>query len=263
MSFALLSAISLMCADGASAARPLAALPVISAAAAVQEQETAAEGIKVEEITLQPAMPADSDAAVAPSTEVQNDGAHDGPLAMENESDEAISEKLIAWLESVDTLKGDFTQIAPSGAISEGKFYLRRPGFLRFEYEPPTPLLIVANGGLVYVRDNDLETTDSYPTGKTPLKFLLAKKIDRDDAKVIRVDRGVDTVAVTFASTDEETEGELTIIADAPDFALRRWIVRDLQGGTTVVTLSDVVSGERIAMSLFATPDAGGRFLNR
>ena len=134
---------------------------------------------------------------------------------------------------------------------------------MRFEYEPPTPLLLVANGGMVYVRDEALETTDSYPVGKTPLKFLLSKKINRDDAKVIQVDRGIDTVAVTFASSDEETEGELTLIATAPDFALRRWIVRDLQGGATIVTLENVKSGERLANSLFAAPDAGGRFLNK
>jgi outer membrane lipoprotein-sorting protein len=255
MSFALLSAISLMCVDGASAARPLMSPPAMTVAAVVQESGACA--IKVEEIAPQPAMPA------AIENEAQNDDAFDGPLAMENESGEAIADKLIAWLEGVDTLKGDFTQIAPSGAISGGKFYLRRPGFLRFEYAPPTPLLIVANGGMVYVRDEDLETTDSYPAGKTPLKFLLAKKIDRDDTKVVRVDRGIDTVAVTFASTNEETEGELTIIVNAPDFALRRWIVHDLQGGTTVVTLNDVVSGERLANNLFAAPDAGGRFLDR
>lgn len=252
MSIAFLSAISLMCVDGASAARPLAIAPAMTVAAAAQE--TAPDTIAAEEIAPQPTKAASSESA---ATEAE------GPLVFAGESDEVVVEKLIAWLEAVDTLKGDFTQIAPSGAVSDGKFYLRRPGFLRFEYEPPTPLLIVANGGMVYVRDEDLETTDSYPAGKTPLKFLLARKIDRDDAKVIQVDRGVDTVAVTFASTDEETEGELTIIAEAPSFQLRRWIVRDLQGGITVVTLNNVVAGERLANSLFAAPQAGGRFLDR
>ena len=255
MSFAILSAISLMCVDGASAARPLAVAPAMTVVAAAQE--TAPDTIPTEEIVVQPAK------AVSAAAEESVVAETDGPLVFAGESDEAVVDKLIAWLEAVDTLKGDFTQIAPSGAVSDGKFYLRRPGFLRFEYEPPTPLLIVANGGMVYVRDEDLETTDSYPAGKTPLKFLLARKIDRDDAKVIQVDRGVDTIAVTFASTDEETEGELTIIAEAPNFQLRRWIVRDLQGGITVVTLENVVAGERLANSLFAAPEAGGRFLDR
>ena len=183
------------------------------------------------------------------------------PLVFEDESDEAVAERLISYLEGLDTLQGDFTQIAPSGAISTGRFFLRRPGFLRFEYEPPTPLLIVANGGLVYVRDEALETTDSYPVGKTPLKFLLRRRIDRDDANIVSVDRGIDTIAVTLSSTEEETEGELTIIARAPEMSLTRWIVRDLQNGITVVTLDNVEEGVRLANRLFQVPESGGQFL--
>lgn len=183
------------------------------------------------------------------------------PLVFEGESDEVVAERLISYMEDLETLQGDFTQIAPSGAVSTGRFYLRRPGFLRFEYDPPTPLLIVANGGLVYVRDEALETTDSYPVGKTPLKFLLRKRIDRDEANIVAVDRGVDTIAVTLASDEEETEGELTIIARAPDMVLTRWIVRDLQNGITVVTLDNVEEGVRLANRLFQAPEAGGQFL--
>ncbi len=253
MSLALLSLISLTCADVALAARPLPAVTTTVTAAAVV-QETPATSAPEE---------------TAPTSEVVTDVAAneeiplEDPLVFENETDDAVADRLIAYIENLDTLKGDFTQIAPSGKISSGKFYLRRPGFLRFEYEPPTPLLIVANSGLVYVRDEVLETTDSYPVGKTPLKFLLSKTIDRNDARVVNVDRGIDSVAVTFASSDAETEGELTLIASAPDFSLRRWIVRDLQGGVTVVTLDNVMTGERLANSLFRAPEAGGRFIDR
>ncbi len=250
MSLAILSAISLICVDAAGAARPL---PVAAVATAAAAQESNA-------VEKQPAID-DGETASAPTVAAEDE--FSDPLVFDGESDEAVAAKLIAYIESIDTLTGDFTQIAPSGAISDGKFYLRRPGFLRFEYEPPTPLLIVANSGMVYVRDEALETTDSYPVGRTPLKFLLAKKIDRKDAKLVHVDRGVDNVAVTFSSSDEETEGELTLIASAPDFTLRRWIVRDLQGGMTIVTLDNVQAGERLANSLFAAPEAGGRFINR
>ena len=245
MNIAVLSALSLICLDAASAARPL---PIAATAVAAGHEAAAATG-----------------AAPEPLPEAQDLAVEDvagETLVFAEESDEAVAEKLIDYIEGLDTLQGDFAQIAPSGAISEGKFYLRRPGFLRFEYEPPQPLLIVANGGMVYVRDDALETTDSYPVGKTPLKFLLGKKIDRDDAHVVNVDRGVDNVAVTFSSDDEETEGDITLIASAPDFELRRWIIRDQQGGMTVVTLDNVESGVKLAASLFRAPDAGGRFLD-
>lgn len=250
MSLAILSAISLICIDAASAARPMPVATAAATAAVAQESAAIAEEAGI-------------DSADPVAEETALDEEFNDPLVFEGESDEAVADKLIAYIESIDTFTGDFTQIAPSGAISDGKFYLRRPGFLRFEYQPPTPLLIVANGGMVYVRDDALETTDSYPVGRTPLKFLLAKKIDRNDAKLVHVDRGVDNVAVTFTSSDEETEGELTLIASAPDFTLRRWIVRDLQGGMTIVTLDNVKSGERLANSLFAAPEAGGRFIDR
>ena len=247
MNLAMLSAISLICVDAATAARPLPAPKPAIVLAQAEEAIPAEEApVEVEEV---------ADDAVSEEEAIPE------PLVFEGESDEAVAEKLIAYLEGIDTLQGDFTQIAPSGSISSGRFYLRRPGFLRFEYDPPTPLLIVANGGMVYVRDEALETTDSYPTGRTPLKFLLRKTIDRDDAEIVAVDRGVDSVAVTFASREEETEGELTIIAKAPEMTLTRWVVRDVQNGITVVTLDNVESGMRLANRLFRAPEAGGQFL--
>lgn len=176
-------------------------------------------------------------------------------------SDDELVSKLETYLADLKTLNGNFLQVAPSGAVSEGEFYLRRPGLLRFEYAEPNPLLIVANGGIVYVRDDALETTDSYPVGQTPLKFLLRKKIDLEDAQVVAVDRGVDTFAVTFASDEDETEGELTIIVNAPEIELARWVVRDLQNGVTEVSLSNVKTGEKLANRLFRAPEAGGEFL--
>ncbi len=254
MTLAMLSAISLICVDMTIAAAPASPAITSDPVQIVLAQADIEESAE----TLQPAPKTVETVA---DDAVSDEEAFPETLAFDGESDEVVVERLVGYLEDLDTLAGDFTQIAPSGAISSGRFYLRRPGLLRFEYDPPTPLLIVANGGLVYVRDEALETTDSYPVGKTPLKFLLRKRIDRDDANVVAVDRGVDTVAVTLASNEEETEGELTIIARAPEMTLTRWIVRDLQNGITVVTLDNVEEGVRLANRLFQTPDAGGQFL--
>ncbi|MBT8472746.1 MAG: outer membrane lipoprotein carrier protein LolA [Marinicaulis sp.] len=246
-----------------------APIPVIAAQSAVAETATKSQAIATPQDTGSGAAPVE---AAAVDFAAENDALDEieqavdvdiAPieLAFAGKTDEEVVERLVSALEEVKTLEGDFTQISPSGAVSEGKFYLRRPGFLRFEYKPPTPLLIVANGGMVYVRDEALETTDSYPVGKTPLKFLLRKKIDRDDAKVIGVDRGIDSVAVTFASDEEETEGELTLIVRGEAMELDRWIVRDLQGGSTVVNLENVGYGGKLANRLFEVPEAGGQFL--
>ena len=262
---ALMTAVATVCLEAATFGTPTFAAqtaPALAAASAAQAATETPAADDTAELTTPPA-------EELPAAPVQNTGDNiildeeqfSGPLAFEGESDEAVVDRLISYLEGVETLKGDFTQIAPSGAVSTGRFYLRRPGLLRFEYDPPTPLLIIANSGVVYVRDEALETTDSYPVGRTPLKFLLRKKVDLGDAEVVGVDRGVDTLAVTLASTEEETEGEISIIVSAPEMQLKRWIVRDRQNGITVVTLDNVASGERLANRLFRAPEAGGEFL--
>lgn len=263
MSIAMLSAISLFCVDAAIPASAIAATAVQAAPqttveAQAEEIVPASDGATPSANLIVP--PQDTASEVL-DTVVSEEEPFADTLVFEGESDEEIVARLESYLADLKTLSGDFTQVSPSGGIATGKIYLRRPGLLRFEYDPPTPLLIVANGGMVYVRDEDLETTDSYPVGTTPLKFLLRRKVDLTDAKVVSVDRGIDNVAVTFASTENETEGELTVIVSAPDMQLTRWIVRDIQNGITVVALDNVKSGERLANRLFEVPEAGGLFL--
>ena len=277
MTIAVLAAISTICVEAATFGTPAVSAAMAQATTQATEQapaitiaqvEDAQPAAEIETVAIDDALPPPSaeniDAAPVSNTDdnlILDEEQFSGPLAFEDESDDAVVERLVDYLEGVDTLAGDFTQVAPSGVVSTGRFYLRRPGLLRFEYDDPTPLLIVANSGLVYVRDEELETTDSYPVGRTPLKFLLRDRIDLDEAQVVAVDRGVDTVAVTLASLDEETQGELSIIVSAPEMQLKRWIVRDLQNGITVVTLDNVSAGQRLANRLFRAPDAGGEFL--
>lgn len=234
--------------------------PVESVVAAFAAAPAVAESAP-EKAPPPPIEDAGREGAAAESLAIDAAVADAGPPVFADESDQAVADKMLEAIEAITTLSGDFTQVAPSGAISTGKFYLRRPGFLRFQYDRPSPLLIVANGGMVYVRDNRLETTDSYPLGKTPLKFLLKKKVEIGDAKVVAVDRGADSVAVTFASSDPETEGDLTLVMSAPEMKLRQWIVRDPENGVTIVSLDNVVAGERLANRLFAVPDTGSAFL--
>ncbi len=266
MGLAVMAAITAICVEAATFGTPAVAAATVEAPAIIlaeaSEAPAADDAAPAADLTVPPAEDiADAPVSNTDDNLILEEEQFSGPLAFEGESDDAVVARLVDYLEGVDTLKGDFTQIAPSGAVSSGRFYLRRPGLLRFEYDPPTPLLIVANSGLVYVRDDELETTDSYPVGRTPLKFLLQEKLDLERADVVAVDRGVDTVAVTLASRDEETEGELSVIVSAPEMQLKRWIVRDLQNGITIVTLDNVAAGERLANRLFRAPEAGGQFL--
>jgi outer membrane lipoprotein-sorting protein len=186
-----------------------------------------------------------------------------GKPVFETMSDAAVADEALAYLEGLSTLSGAFVQTAPSGGVARGKFYLRRPGQIRFDYDDPSPITIVATGGLVYVENSEIETTDSYPLKKTPLRFLLSKKIDIGDAVLTSVDRRPDSVALTYASTDAETEGEITLVLAAPILAIREWAVTDAQDGVTVVALEDVESGGKLDNRLFRAPDSGGAFINK
>jgi len=182
-------------------------------------------------------------------------------LAFADKSDDDLVVMAKSWLENVETLNGNFIQQAPSGTVSSGVFYLRRPGLLRFEYKPPSDLLIVANGGTVFVRDEALKTTDSYPVARTPLKFLLRRKIDFDVAQIVGVDRGPDAFSIAISARDEETEGELNLVFSAPEGELIRWVVRDVRDGLTIVDLFDVKKDERLNNNLFRIPETQSPFL--
>ena len=261
MNIAILSAMSTICLEASSvASTALQTLPEPAPIVLAQAE------IPAQSPTVEPA-PVTTHEVAAPIFEenvesfVAEEAVDPALLAFAGESDEAVAAKLTDYLQELGTMNGAFRQVSPSGAVSTGQFYLRRPGLLRFEYDDPSPLLIVANGGLVYVRDEALETTDSYPVSQTPLKFLLQKKIDFSEAEIVSVDRGIGNFAVTFATKGDETQGELTIVSSAPSLGLTRWVVRDVQNGITEVTLDGVVTGDRIANRMFRVPDAGGNFL--
>ena len=106
---------------------------------------------------------------------------------------------------AVDRLEGDFVQIGPNGERAEGRFYLWKPGRMRFEYKPPSPLLVVANGSWVGISDLKERTTERYPLKATPLKLLLSDNIDLfKQANIRSVSADADLITLVL----EEKSGE-------------------------------------------------------
>ncbi|HEX3859673.1 MAG TPA: outer-membrane lipoprotein carrier protein LolA, partial [Pseudolabrys sp.] len=90
----------------------------------------------------------------------------------------ALLDRVSAYLSSVQTMVGNFVQVGPDGSRTQGTFYLQKPGKVRFEYNPPSPIELIADGSSVVVRDRNLATQDLYPLSQTPLRYLLADHID-------------------------------------------------------------------------------------
>jgi outer membrane lipoprotein-sorting protein len=178
--------------------------------------------------------------------------------------DPAASEALVKindYFNGVRTMKGDFVQFGPYGDRSEGTFIIARPGRILFRYDPPQKLDVVADGSAVVVRDKRRATQDVWPLSKTPLRFLLADKIDLTrDAKIANVALDGDLVTVTIQESTVFGEGKLDLVFDAKSSELRQWTVTDGQGQQTTVAIYNVETGVPADPALFKvdyTPLAG------
>lgn len=151
---------------------------------------------------------------------------------------QALAARAAKGLEALPSIRGRFVQTAPDGSMQAGTFHLWRPGRLRFEYDAPSPVLVVADGHNVKVADRRLKTVDAYPISATPLKVILSKSVRLDrDARIIRAVKGRDSVAITARDRKGEADGEITVVFDAQMTRLKEWTVTDGAGANTRVQL--------------------------
>ncbi|MEN9855568.1 MAG: hypothetical protein RLZZ157_694 [Pseudomonadota bacterium] len=162
---------------------------------------------------------------------------------------------------AITRLQGQFRQTNPDASVVSGTFYLSRPGKVRFEYDAPSPLLLLADGRNVILQDRRLRTTDRYPLRQTPLYFLLKAKVDlAKDVRVTAVETRGDKLAITLTDAKREADGALSLIFNQPDMQLLEWTLRDRQGRATRVQLLDAQMGPAISAALFADPSPRRRF---
>jgi len=172
-----------------------------------------------------------------------------------NQADRDELDAISAYLNSIVTLKGGFVQIAPTGEMSEGTFYLSKPGKLRFEYNPPVPTLLVADGRTVAVANRQLRTIDSYPLFETPLSLILDKRIDiRHSPQFVSMQHQQGSVVINMRSNQAHSKANITLVFAGPVYELRQWTVLDNQGLATTVALRDLQPGATLADSLFVLP---------
>lgn len=165
----------------------------------------------------------------------------------------ALVDRVSGYLSSVHVLSGDFVQIGADGRRANGQFYIQKPGKVRFEYEPPSPIDVVADGSSVVVRDRRLATQQLYPLSQTPLRFLLSDKIDllRETNVVgVTADEHYVTVVVEEKHTLTGTS-RLMMMFGARDMQLKQWVVTDPQGFDTTVAVSNLDSSRRPDPGLF------------
>jgi outer membrane lipoprotein-sorting protein len=171
------------------------------------------------------------------------------PLSERDRTDIARAE---AWLNRLSSLKARFVQIAQNGASAEGTGWIVRPGRMRFEYDPPEPLLLVASYGQFFYFDRQLKQATTLPIGATPLGILLRDDLRLSgDVTVSRVDRGGGLLRITLFRTGRPAEGSLTLVFDQDPIELKQWAVVDAQGQETRVSLFQTQFGGRYPSMLF------------
>jgi len=166
--------------------------------------------------------------------------------------DRADIARVETYLNGVRTLHSRFMQVAPNGGTSEGQAWLQRPGRLRFEYDPPSPFLLVGGNGLLVFHDSQLKQTSNIPLSSTPLGLLLQDNLRLSgEVTVSGIARAPGQLQVSLFRTKSPADGTLTLIfADAP-LALRQWTVLDAQRQETRITLYNVELGGTFNQKLF------------
>jgi outer membrane lipoprotein-sorting protein len=160
--------------------------------------------------------------------------------------DQADLNRVAAYLNSITTMYARFTQYSANGGIATGQMWMERPGRMRFEYNPPSPILLIADRFYVYYVDKKLEEMQKIGLQATPAWLLLRDPITFDDLIVTGFEQGPDTIRVTVVERAHPDRGSLTMVFGEQPLELRQWTIIDPQRRTTTV----VLSGEEFGMAL-------------
>jgi outer membrane lipoprotein-sorting protein len=164
--------------------------------------------------------------------------------------------RIEAYLNGIHTLHAHFLQIAPDGASSQGTAWLERPGRMRFQYDPPSPFLLIAHIGELTFEDRSIKQVSQIPLSLTPLGILLAEHISLTGAiRVTDFQRLPGQLQVTLVRNSAPHDGSLTLVFTDPPLMLRQWTVLDAQRRETRVTLYNVEQGVNIDPKLFQFVD--------
>lgn len=177
--------------------------------------------------------------------------------------DRALVDKAVAYLQTLNSVKGRFTQTDARGHTAVGDFFLKRPGKIRFAYDPPNDLLVVSDGSRLMVHDARLKTFNAYPLNMSPLSLFLAREIRLDKGVVMtEVRRYANGFSITARDKGKDTAGQITLVFGDSPMTLREWTVIDGQGQRTRVALNGLQSAS-LDNALFVLrdprPTAGGK----
>lgn len=166
------------------------------------------------------------------------------------------AQKIADHFSSVKTMQGEFVQFGPRGEQTGGKFFIQRPGKLRFNYDEPSPMRVISDGKSVVIGNQKLKTWDVYPLSKTPMSLLLADSIDLSDGMVRKVKEDPDLTTIVLGNKTIFGDSLITMMFDTKTYDLRQWTITDAQGKETSVIIMNVQTGMSFDDRVFRLPES-------
>lgn len=166
------------------------------------------------------------------------------------------AQKIADHFSSVKTMQGEFVQFGPRGEQTGGKFYIERPGKLRFNYDEPSPMRVISDGKQVVIGNQKLKTWDVYPLSKTPLSLLLANSIDLSTDMVRQVKEDPDLTTIVLGNKTIFGDSLITMMFDTKTYDLRQWTITDAQAKETSVIIMNVKTGVDFDQRIFRMPES-------
>jgi outer membrane lipoprotein-sorting protein len=188
---------------------------------------------------------------------------HAAPVEIElNPQDTLVLQRVAAYMNGIRTMTARFSQLAGNGQQSSGTMYISRPGRMRFEYDAPSPITLIADTFYVYYWDKDLHQVQQVGLKSTPAWFFLRDPINfTADSVVTGFERADNQIQVSVVERASPDTGSLTMVFTESPMALRQWTVVDQQGKTTTVNLANLQYGVALDPKLFQYNDPLARTL--
>ncbi len=183
-------------------------------------------------------------------------GAPGAAVATLSAEDQAAAARIESYLNELTTLRARFVQVSSNGGFAEGVVHLSRPGKFRFDYDPPHPALLVANGITLLYYDRQLKQATFIPLWETPLWFLIREKVEIGDSiEIVGLERGLAAIRMTLREKESGDAGTVTLVFSDRPLVLRKWEITDAQGIVTQVALIDPQFGAQVDDEVFEYGD--------
>ena len=173
-----------------------------------------------------------------------------------NSKEKSEINRIEVYLNGIKSLRADFLQVSSNGNMATGKLYMARPGKIRFEYDPPSPILLLSDGYFLRYVDKDLEQVTHLWLDNTPIGFLLDEDIKLSKSiTVTKFSQNANVLIINLKNSEKPEQGAISLIFSDKPLKLKKWVIKDAQGITTTITLNNSERAIELNPTLFKLTD--------